>query len=374
MGFSETVWQRAVAQASVAVGGAPVARRGGGPAGGADPAAVAPRADAEQPEADSSGSAARAAETSEQHRDVARVLFRQARRLLGEQRFEAACSKFRESLALHRSPGTLLNVANCLSREGDLLAAIHVFEEAEVAAAQVQESQLREVWVRAAREHAQELESRLATVRFAFDESIDVARSQVELDGVALEPRAAVEPLRRNPGPLRVRISSPGRVPLALALKLAEGERRTVAIPWLPAEQSGLVAPPRQPSGARATAAAPSLAASESRELGVPITLSGLGGALVATGLVFGALAVSDASALDGERCPDKICPEGYEPLQSARSRAVWANVLVGTGALLGAVGVTWWVIEGTRERPRVGFQAGCGAGRGCGFALDGRF
>src|SRR5689334_8379417 len=78
-------------------------------------------------------------------------LFREGRTLLAEGRAEEACAKFRESLSLRRSPGTLLNVGNCLEASGDLTGAFSIFEETLSLARAEPDPQKSGVWSSAAR-------------------------------------------------------------------------------------------------------------------------------------------------------------------------------------------------------------------------------
>src|SRR5262245_61703658 len=61
-------------------------------------------------------------------------LFFEGRRLLEAKQYDQACDRFRQSLALKRSPGILLNVGDCLVRENAPAAALDTFEEAQASA------------------------------------------------------------------------------------------------------------------------------------------------------------------------------------------------------------------------------------------------
>src|SRR5690349_7448647 len=93
------------------------------------------------------------AESAEPASDVTTSieLIREGRTLLAEGRAEEACAKFRESLALRRSPGTLLNVGNCLEASGDLTGAFSIFEETLSLARAEPDPQKSGVWSSAAR-------------------------------------------------------------------------------------------------------------------------------------------------------------------------------------------------------------------------------
>jgi hypothetical protein len=57
-------------------------------------------------------------------------LFYEGNELMKKSDFHAACARFEQSLALRRRGGTLLNLALCREAEGDLAAALPLFEEA----------------------------------------------------------------------------------------------------------------------------------------------------------------------------------------------------------------------------------------------------
>ncbi len=84
------------------------------------------------------------------------------------------------------------------------------------------------------------------------------------------------------------------------------------------------------------------------------------GGAVVATGGVFGYLALSDKKSLDNQ-CPNNACPTSSKgTLDTANRTATVSTVLVGAGAAGLALGTLLYFTAGsstTTEHPRMGFQ-----------------
>ena len=69
---------------------------------------------------------------SESDRAAAQALFEQARQLVDDGKYEAACPKFAESQRLDPAPGTQFNLADCYEKTGRLASAWSLFLEVAV--------------------------------------------------------------------------------------------------------------------------------------------------------------------------------------------------------------------------------------------------
>lgn len=171
----------------------------------------------------------------------AKRLFDEGRALLERGRPDEACKRFARSLDLERAAGTMLNLAECAERAGELVRAWSLYDEA----ARAYERTNKEAGQRFARERAAALEPRLATV------IVRVAEPQAE--GLVLRvgdddvPPAAKITRLYDPGALTVTARAPGRERFEATVEGVAGRDVTVQVPALklqPREAPGAVAPP----------------------------------------------------------------------------------------------------------------------------------
>jgi hypothetical protein len=112
----------------------------------------------------------------------------------------------------------------------------------------------------------------------------------------------------------------------------------------------------------------------------VPLSLS-LGGISLATGIVTGSIALSQASTL-AARCPNERCaPDEHGLLATHQALTTTSTVTFIVGAALGTAGVVLWALEDdapTSASPRVGGRARVASSpialrwAGTGLALEG--
>lgn len=306
--------------------------------------------------------------TSAEDSDVARSneLFREGRRLLAEGRGDEACSRFQASLALRRSPGTLLNIGKCLEASGDLTGAVSAFEETLALARAEPDPRKSEAWSGAARAELDALAARVPRliVSAPTDASVRVA-----LDGKAFSAFGSEQPL--NPGPHVLQATAPDEPPLEHRFELVEHQLLVLSLSALaPAEAKVGEAGPG-PLAATASAVPELEPRDSSGGSGLwPWTILGVGGAVLIAGGVTGAIAAGKASDLDRE-CPERQCPGDLSAPESARRTAVIADVLMGAGLVGVGVGAIWLLWPEDDTAPAL--SASCDA-RGCGAAVRARF
>jgi hypothetical protein len=147
-------------------------------------------------------------------------------------RFSEACPKLVASHKLAPAVGTLLNLADCYERAGQLASAWARFHEA-IALAQRLGRPDRE---KTARERAEKLEPRLIRLTIVSQEK-DV---DVKLDGNALDPAALGTAVPVDPGKHAIEASAKGKKPFSTTVDVSDRSRsQSVEIPPLDADPEG---------------------------------------------------------------------------------------------------------------------------------------
>jgi hypothetical protein len=301
--------------------------------------------------------------------DAALRSFREGRALLREGRVAEGCKKLRASLELKRSPGVLLNVAGCARDQGDLLAAVAGFEAVRAEARTYPgDSERRRLWIDAAEGALRELQPRLAEIEWVVPSGAPLPSSwHVSVDGVPLT--LSTGRARLNPGAHHLEVAAEGRAPYLRDVQLAEGERLRVEV------QLELLAPtptptpmPVMPAGAPSPSLTLPLTPepSEPPSQVLPVALTLGGGALAIAGLTVGLVTWQRKNELE-PRCPGPSCP--YDQVDSAERLATAADVLVISGAVLGAVGGAW-LLWGQASEPATELQATCSGRSRCRASL----
>ncbi len=268
---------------------------------------------------------------------AAEALFKEGRVLLAKGRIEEACDRFKRSGALEPRVGTLLNVGECFEHTKQYASAWGAYREAANLAARVADD--REGL---ARERAALVEKRAAwlTVSVApLPPGATLTRNGTKIDPAILDTAIPVDP-----GTHDIVVTAPGRKPWRAQLELREGEARRLAVPpvdSLPAEER---ARPRDAG----------LGGGTQSKVAVGLEIGG--GVVLATGLLFGGLAIRTWSSVE-DACPSARCASVAERdrLDHDRSRAS-TFAAVSTVATLagGAALVTGVVLHVTAPERRV--------------------
>lgn len=296
--------------------------------------------------------------------DRSTELFRQGRQLRNKGRFADACEKFRASLELRRSPGTLLNVASCLEAEGKLVSALAALEETLTLSRGGADARKAAVWTGAAEGELATLMPRLAHLELRTPPQ----GTQVTLDGLPLTDFG--RPLRLDPGPHHLVASAAGKRTFARDFELSEGQTETFAIPALvdlPPEPPAPSPPPRGSVLTPAVDSASDMGSDSSDRL--PWSLVGGGGIVFLGGAVVGLVAAGMSADLK-DKCPNKQCDDGLSERDRAFTTAVTADVLMATGLVSAAVGAVW-LLTADDDAPEL--RAGCTTA-GCAASLRGTF
>ena len=255
------------------------------------------------------------------------ALFEDARTLSRAGKFAEACAKFNESFGLDPAPGTRLNVADCLERDGKLARALDMFNTAANDFDRARDSERAKF----ARTRVEALVPRLATVIIKIPNPPEQTKVKI---GDRELPGAEEIRLQVDPGPTKIAVHAPGRPPFDRDATLVAGATSTFEVP-IPV--TAPVAAPVETVSRR----------SRSRIHLAYGVAAGAGVSLIATS-VFGIIAKRHYDAVvDGPNCTRSplLCnAQGVENINDARSLAtIGTGFGIATGVLLAAATIIYF-------------------------------
>jgi tetratricopeptide (TPR) repeat protein len=267
---------------------------------------------------------------------AAEALFREAKALMASSRYAEACEAFRGSYEKEPLPTTLVNLADCREKNGELASAWAYFLESARLAARSNQDELAEV----ARSRAAAIEPRLSRVTLAVPSDAAADGLTITRDNVAVD---AVEWGKRLPidgGRHRYVATAPGRKSWDTTVTVAvEGDDIEIVVPPLAlaeVEQFG----PAQPG-------------TESP----PSTRGGRPALLWGTWAV-GVLALGSAAGLEiyarsaySEAKAATTNPERQASYELANDRRLYAGIVAGVGVVAVGAGVYLWFTRPSRGR-----------------------
>jgi hypothetical protein len=264
----------------------------------------------------------------------AESLFRHGKELMAKSRFAEACAAFEASQKLDPTVSTLLNLASCREKNGQLATAWGLFIDAERqtrAASDDPTRQLHQVAVN----HATKLEPRLSTLTITVSPDNRVGGLQVHRNADVLDPGAWNKALPIDGGTYKITASAPGNADWSAMVTVGnERDARSIDIPKLKAaalDKSKVAASPTAPHLTAANAAQP-------RSVLLPFALGGAAVGLAGGGLGFELWARSTYDQSEKE-------------VDDARQTSLWKSartrryVAQGLGvASLASAGVAVWL------------------------------
>jgi hypothetical protein len=263
---------------------------------------------------------------------AATELFTQGRDLVKAGDFQKACPLFAESHRLDPKVGTLLNLAECEQRQGELAAALRAWQQA-INLAEATNDRRGEV----ARARHDELSPRVPrlTVRLQSGAPAETAvfREKVQLGHASIGRAFPVDPGRHV-----ITVTAPGRRSHRIVVSLREGEQMVVTVGPGPREQH-VAAPldhvPTPVQGGRSGTA--------TSERALAYVAGGVGAAGVLVATITGLMLLDKRSTVDehcdsDNRCDGKgLAAADDGQLLTPINTAAWLVGLagVGTGAYL---------------------------------------
>jgi hypothetical protein len=290
----------------------------------------------------------------------AEVLFRQGRTLLAAGKIAEACSAFEESQKLEPAVTTLLNLAGCREKLGQLATAWGLFLDAARqtrSAGNAASQQLHDV----AQARAQKLEPRVSRLAINVPQKSQVDGLEITRDKERVDSGLWNRALPIDGGVYTITARAPGANPWSTQVTVAaESDTRTVEIPDLrnlprdldPAATAAATpqpAPP-QPAPPRHSAVGPAsdhMPASSQPSRKIPLVLGVSALALLGGGLGFELWAEAKYDAAKSEMTSQSRRDSLYS---SANTKRYVAEALATSG--LAAAGAAVWMYLRDRNRP----------------------
>jgi len=279
----------------------------------------------------------------------AKVLFEEAQKLMDEKRYPEACAKFRASE--HNAPkvGTLLNLADCYEKNGQIASAWATYGEAIA----LGRKESRPEYESFAKKKSDELEAHLVRLTIAVPAEARTPGMKIERDGARVDEAEWGAPLPVDPGMHHIVVTAPKKIQWATDAEIKDASI-SVSIPKLEdaAQAWPLVSQPVQQPIVE-----PSPWTSL-RIAGIATSAVGLGG--VTTGIILG---VAAKSTYDGAftKCgmsPTNCPPDAVADGKTAHTMADVATTLFIIGTVATGVGITLVVAGGPKE-PKAALSLG---------------
>jgi hypothetical protein len=271
---------------------------------------------------------------------LAEALFRQGRELMAAGQTADACNAFAESQKLEPATSTLLNLASCREKLGQIATAWGLFVDAARQTRSASDPATRQLHS-VATERATRLENRISKLTINVPQSSQVDGLEISRDKERIDAPMWNRALPIDGGSYTITARAPGTTTWTTQITVApERDTRTVDIPELHALQRDMVQ--AQPTATSvAVRARPAPAPASQPSLVAPIAVSASAVALLGGGLALEQWAVStynDAKA-------DTTSQSRRDSLEhSANDRRYAAEVLAGAGVAAAGVAVWLWV------------------------------
>jgi hypothetical protein len=315
---------------------------------------------------------------------AAEALFKQGRDLMTAGQLADACPKFAESQRLDPAPGTLLNLATCYERNGQIASAWVTYKEAASAARKVDQNDR----ARMARDKAAELEPKLPTLTIVVPSASDRGDLELRRDGQSVGRAEWGVPIPVDPGPHVIDAAAPGRKGWQGKTQVAGvAAKQSIEVPLLePLPNAAEVnvpapAPPPVVAPAPVDQTPSSPGAASSAGAGQRTTAWVVGGVGVAGLLAGGALGI--VSAIDHgaatDHCVDvgsgTVCnASGYAQSRDAEHAATAADIALAAGGTLVVVAAILYFTAPTKRAASAWTAAPIVGARSGGVAVEGSF
>jgi hypothetical protein len=276
-------------------------------------------------------------------------LFRRAKALMAQGKYEEACPMLNESYRSDPATGTLLNLALCNERIGKSASAWGEFRLVE------QESRAatppREDRVILAREHAEKLEPRLSRIKLVVSPAARAPGLVIKVDGEEKGEASWTVGIVVDPGTRLVEASAPHKKTATLKVKIDdEGVFQDVTLPPLADAPVEVVA---LGSNTADLARVEEYASSRARRT-TGYVIGGIGLVIIGTGATFGVAAIINNNEAKNCGAPCYRGEAGAISSAQATDRALIfaniANVMVPLGVVAAGIGTYLLLTSGQRK------------------------
>ncbi len=253
----------------------------------------------------------------------ARELFREGVALMAAEDFAGALVKFKEVGRVRMSSQVAFNIAECEEKLGRVVAALGNYRLALAKASEGGAAKVEQF----APERIKALEQRVAKLVIQRKEPKKNPAAKLELDGVEVAAGQLGSAVPVDPGDHTLRVLVDGKAVSTQALKLADGENKTVEI---------MIPAPKEPGEVVGPGAEPASTVS------VPgAVLTALGGGMLVLGGVFLGLRQGAISELDDVCGGDRSCPASAEATyDEGRLYTGLAEGFIPAGVVTATVGI----------------------------------
>ncbi len=299
---------------------------------------------------------------------LAESLYQEGRRAAQSKNWDLACRKFRESHEREPAPGTLLNLADCEEKRGQLVDSFTHFDGAS--------KQFRDERAPWARERAAALDKRIPRLRLHLEPGTPVGTT-IERDGKLVDPSSLGLPVPIDPGEHTLVVHAPGHVPVTRIVHLAEGDNQ--AIELAAATAASEAAPTEAPPPHAHAPPPPRETPASRRETTLRVAgfaSLGAGAAALGVGIVTGILTL-DAKNTVETHCPAAGCDAAGLDAQddgktmSAVSTVGFVTAAVAAGA---GAGLLYFARDAKRSGAGVALLTASPLPGGTAIGLAGRF
>lgn len=266
------------------------------------------------------------------------IAFERGRTLLAAGKYDDACAAFEESLRLDFQYGTLFNIADCNDKRGKLATA-------HAAWTRIANEDHNQPRAQRARELAAQLEKRVPRIRVALSPP---TAATITIDGVAIAGVDVAVLVDLGTHEV-VAVVSPGREVRRTVQTPQEGAVVTVT----------LVVPAANAPAVRPVDRDPPPTTSSSRATTGKIVLV-LGAATVATGLVFGGVAMAGWSSAEDTAGTDVA--KANEDVDRVELYGNLSTGLIAAGAVTVGIGIYLWRSGSHQPRPVAAVGPGGGS------------
>ena len=267
---------------------------------------------------------------------------------MNEGHFSEACPKLAASQRLDPGAGTLMNLATCYEKNGQLASAWATFKEAAAASRASGHAD----WEMAARGRAEKLEPELARLVVVVPKEAQVSGLVVERDGTAIDAAEWATPIPTDAGPHVIRALAPGKKTWSTEVTIAGPKvQATVNVPVLQAAEA---APATRPADtAAALSGAPGDAGRMQRLVGLALGVGGV--VFIGAGAFFGWKASSTHDDALGFCNASNQCKQrGLDLDDDAQKQATLSTLTFVAGGVLVAGGAVLY-LTAPRGAPTTG-------------------